>query len=214
MIGDIFMGKCRTGRSILAGLGALYQLSVIKRCFTIWLSFQVILWVVFAISYIINKDAWVNVIEVNSATAAVGGWWSTLLFIIGSNLIICILITVGNLFVRFKVITPGLLILVAQGIMIGWLAGANGFEVPFINVTAANMQYLRIGLWETTAYSLVCGVTLTKSLLISETFPPKKWSQTRKLKDIKLSITEIIILLISSIMLIVAAIIETYSIIG
>ena len=57
--------------------------------------------------------------------------------------------------------------------MIGWLAGANGFEVPFINVTAANMQYLRIGLWETTAYSLVCGVTLTKSLLISETFPPK-----------------------------------------
>jgi hypothetical protein len=214
MIGDIFMGKCRTGRSILAGLGALYQLSVIKRCFTIWLGFQVILWVVFAISYIINKDAWVNVIEVNSATAAVGGWWSTLLFIIGSNLIICILITVGNLFVRFKVITPGLLILVAQGIMIGWLAGANGFEVPFINVTAANMQYLRIGLWETTAYSLVCGVTLTKSLLISETFPPKKWSQTRKLKDIKLSITEIIILLISSIMLIVAAIIETYSIIG
>jgi heme/copper-type cytochrome/quinol oxidase subunit 3 len=98
--------------------------------------------------------------------------------------------------------------------MIGWLAGANCFEVPFINVTAANMQYLRIGLWETTAYSLVCGVTLTKSLLISETFPPKKWSQTRKLKDIKLSITEIIILLISSIMLIVAAIIETYSIIG
>lgn len=120
----------------------------------------------------------------------------------------------GNLFVRFNIITPGLLVLVIQAVMIGWLAGSNGFEVPFANVKAANMQYLRIGLWETTAYALVCAVTLPKSLLIADTFPAKKWSQTRNLKDIDLSITETSILLLGAIGLLVAAIVETFSVTG
>lgn len=115
---------------------------------------------------------------------------------------------------RFNIITPGLLVLVIQAVMIGWLAGSNGFEVPFANVKAANMQYLRIGLWETTAYALVCAVTLPKSLLIADTFPAKKWSQTRNLKDIDLSITETSILLLGAIGLLVAAIVETFSVTG
>lgn len=71
---------------------------------------------------------------------------------------------------RFNTIIPGLLTLVLQAVTIGWLAGANGFEVPFSSITAANMQYLKIGLWETTAYALVCSVTLLKSLLIAVRF--------------------------------------------
>jgi hypothetical protein len=98
--------------------------------------------------------------------------------------------------------------------MIGWLAGSNGFEVPFKTVTAANLQYLRIGLWETTAYVLACAVTLPKSLLIADTFPAKEWSQKRSLKDIKFSIDEIIITVLGAIILISAAIVETFKIFG
>lgn len=192
----------------------IYQLSAIKRSIIIWLGFQGILWLVFGISYIIHKEAWLNVVEIEPVTAAVDGWWSTFLYIILNNLVICVLIIVGNIFVRFNIITPGLVVLVIQAITIGWLAGSNGFEVPFANVTAANIQYLRIGLWETTAYALICAVTLPKSLLVAETFPAKKWSQTHKLKDIKLSNSEICILLLGIIVLIIAAIIETFALIG
>ena len=142
---------------------------------------------------------------------AVGGWWSTFLFIILSNLSICALLTAGNIFVRFGPVTPGLIVLAIQAVMIGWLAGANGFEIPFISVGAANLQFLKIGLWETTTYALICAVTLPKSLLIAETFPAKQWSQTRGLKDITFTAVETGIIVLSCIMLIVAAIIETYA---
>ncbi len=104
--------------------------------------------------------------------------------------------------------------LLIQGVMIWWLGGSNGFEVPFVNIAAANMQYLKIGLWETTAYALVCAVTLNKSLHISDTFPAKKWSQTRKFQDIKLNHTEIIIIVLGSIALLCAAIAETFFLVG
>lgn len=207
------MEREKIGRAIISRIRNIYNLNAIMRCIIIWLGFQAILWIVFGLSFLTHEEAWLNVVEVEPSAAAEGGWWSTFLYIIVNNFIICLLIIVGNLFARFSIVTPGLLVLVMQAIMIGWLAGANGFEVPFVSVTAANLQYLRIGLWETTAYALVCAITLPKSLLIAETFPAKKWSQKRKFKDINLSFTELCILLLSGIMLITAAVIETFAII-
>jgi len=212
--GILMLKKDKKGKNIGSWMNIIYQLSPVKRSVMVWLSFQVILWFSFGISYITHQGAWLNVAEIDPVTAAVGGWWSTFLFIVLSNFIICLLIFAGNVFVRFGGITPGLVVLIIQGVMIGWLAGSNGFEVPFVNVQAANMQYLRIGLWETTAYALVCAVTLPKSLLIAETFPAKEWSQSRKWKEIGWSITEKSILLLGGIVLITAAIIETFAIIG
>ena len=168
----------------------------------------------FGISYIANREAWPGGVEIRPITAAVGGWWSTLFYIIINNLIICGLIVSGNLFVRFRFITPGLLITAIQAVTIGWLAGSNDFEVPFETVTAANLQYFKIGIWETAAYALACAVTLPKSLLISETFPTKEWSQRCSLKDVKFSIDEIIIAVSGVILLISAAIIENLKIFG
>jgi hypothetical protein len=207
------MKREKIGSTIISRVGHIYNLNAITRSIVIWLGFQAVLWFVFGLSYLTHEGAWLNVLEVEPSTAAEGSWWSTFFYIVINNFIICLLIIIGNLFVRFSIITPGLLILVIQAIMIGWLAGANGFEVPFVSVKAANMQYLKIGLWETTAYALVCAVTLPKSLLIADTFPAKKWSQKRKLKDIKLSFTEICILLLSGIVLITATAIETFAII-
>lgn len=76
------------------------------------------------------------------------------------------------------------------------------------------MQYFRIGLWETTAYALACAVTLPKSLNIAQTFPAKEWSQTRRLRDVSLSTVERGLLLLGGVVLVGAAIVETFAIVG
>ncbi len=119
----------------------------------------------------------------------------------------------GNVFVRFGPLTPGLVILLLQGIMIGHVAGANSFEFPFASVAEANIQYLKVGLWEITAYSLVCAVTLTKSLYVAGTFPAKQWSEVRKLKDIVFSAPEKMLFGASLILLVVSAYVEAFLII-
>ncbi len=208
------MKEEQTGRTGAPWVKQIYQWGPILRSVVVWLGFQIALWVVFGISYMLHRDSWINVAIVASTTAAVGGWWTTLLFILVNNAFICAIIVAGNLFVRFGAVTPGLLALIIQAVSIGWVAGSNGFEVPFANVTAANLQYLRIGLWETTAYALACAVTLPKSLNIAETFPAKTWSLTRKLRDVSLSTSEITLLLLGSTALIIAATIETLAILG
>lgn len=192
----------------------LFKMSAIKRTIIIYITFQALLWLVFGISYLFHEDAWQNVEVVDSITAAEGGWLTTFLFILFNNLIICLLVIVGNIFVRFGFFTPGMLVLLIQAIMIGWMAGSNGFEIPFTSVYDANIEYLKVGLWETTAYALVCGVTITKSLYISDSFPAKKWVETKTLKDLRFTITEKSILFIAFISLLTAAIIETIRIMG
>ncbi len=89
------------------------------------------------------------------------------------------------------------------------MAGSNGFKVPFTGVLEANIRYLKVGLWETTAYSTIYAVTMTKSLLISDSFPAKKWSKIRKLEEIKFTSREIFITAFALLCLVTAAVIET-----
>lgn len=188
----------------------LYSNNAIKRTIILWITVQLLLWLIFGISFFINEEAWVNVLEIEKGAAAVGGFWSTFFYIISHNLLLVIFIVIGNLFVRFGKITPGLLILILQVIGIGWLAGSNSFEVLFTSVLMANIQYLKIGLWEITVYVIVCAVTLPKSLYIADSFPATKWQEVRKFSDILLNKKEIILLFISIILLIMAATIEAF----
>lgn len=188
----------------------IYHLSPLKRTIIMWIVFQLILWIVFGVSAITHQDAWLNVMEVNPNNAAVGGWITTFAFIIISNLLICILIAVGNLFVRFGVVTPGFIVLIVQAFSIGWIAGSNQFEVPFATITDANLAYLKIGLWETTAYIVTCAITLPKSLYIADSFPATRWLETKKISAIKFNKTEKIIFIIGILSLVIAALIETY----
>ena len=130
-------------------------------------------------------------------------------FIVGMNSLVMLLIAGGNVFARFGWVTPGLVVLVVQGLQIGWLAGSNGFEAPFPTVEAANLAFLRVGLWETTAYALVCGVTLTKSLNVSATFPPRAWTETRGLSQLRLDSAEALLAAIALALLLGAALSET-----
>lgn len=187
----------------------LLNMNIIKRALFLWILSQLLLWGTFAISLFFHIDAWFNVINVDPSTAFVGNFTTTLLFIILNNLFICVLIAIGNIFVRFKNISPGLIVLIIQLVTIGYIAGANSFEIPFTSINAANMEFLKVGLWETTAYILVCAVTLPKSLLIADTFPAKTWSEVKKLKDIKLNKNEFAVIIISLTFIILAAFMET-----
>ena len=187
-------------------LSKLMNYNVYKRTIIMWVISQLILWTVFLIGYLLNKDAWVNIPDITNVSE---NNMSLFLYIIISNTIICLLVFIGNIFVRFGNITPGIIVLLIQLITIGWIAGTNGFEFPFSSVIQANLQYLRVGLWEVTSYILICAVSLNKSLHISDTFPATKWVSTRKLKDIKFNKSEVIIVVIAVISLFMAATIET-----
>jgi hypothetical protein len=195
-------------------LHKLPEMEPLRRAVVVWLLFQAVLWLTFGLGYLTNPGAWVDAPSVPPSDAAVGGWLSTFLFIVVSNTLVTLIIVVGNVFVRFGWLTPGLLALLLQGVTIGWLAGTNGFEVPFASVAEANIQFLRVGLWETTAYALACAVTLPKSLFVSKTFPAKEWAEVHKLRDISFSSTEKALGLLTLVALLGAALVEANYLVG
>lgn len=186
-------------------MNTLFKQNVIKRSVIIWLAFMSVLWIVFAIGVLTHPQAWANV-----PIGEVQTGWNVFFYIIGMNGIILLLIIVGNLFVRLGPITPGLVILAWNAVNIGWTAGTNGFSEPFSSVALANAAFVRIGLWETTAYVLICAVTLNKSLHISDSFPARQWIETRKLRDLRFTSTEIVVAVASIVSLLGAGIIEAF----
>lgn len=191
----------------------LYRAGVIKRSIVVWVLFQAVLWVAFALSFYTHRPAW-NVVQEAGMGSYAGSTASLFVEIIGRNSVLVLLIALGNIFVRFGPITPGLFILVIQGITIGFVAGTNSFEFPFISVAQANLQYLKVGLWETTAYAIICAVTLTKSLNIADSFPARRWVEVRSLRDITFTTREKAFALAGILLLIMAAYIETHLIIS
>ena len=183
----------------------LFRTGAWARTGFLWVVFMSVTWSVAIIAYLTHPQAWQNV-----PLSEPEKGWGVLLFILGSNLFLLSLIVVGNLFVRFGPVTVGLIILLWQAITIGWTAGTNGFTEPFPSFAVANRAFLFVGLWETTAYVLICATTLTKSLLISDTFPAREWADQRKLKDLSFNLSEKAIIFSGFLLLIGAAIVEAF----
>jgi hypothetical protein len=189
-------------------LSQLYRLGAFKRTAVLWVAFMVMLWGSFGLARLANPGAFTGIVGEPGADAMSG--IALFGFIVVMNSLVMLLIAGGNVFVRFGWVTPGLVVLIAQGLQIGWLAGSNGFEMPFATVEAANQAFLRIGLWETSAYALICGVTLTKSLNVSATFPPRTWIETHRLTDLRLHRSEAVLTATAVVMLVCAALSETF----
>jgi hypothetical protein len=185
--------------------GNLYESPVPSRTLIVWLAFMAMLWAAFAAGLVTHPDAWANVPPVERETG-----WSVFQFILRNNFLIAALILAGNIFVRFGTFTPGLVVLGIQAVLIGWTAGTNGFLEPFPSLAAANEAFLRIGLWETTAYALLCSVTIDKSLLIADTFPATKWTESRTWKEIRFTTTEIVVSVLAVLSLLCAAYVEAF----
>ena len=184
-------------------LSWLYRQPVIRRSIALWAAMMAVMWVVFGLGVLTHPEAWSGV-----TPAEMESGWGFVFYILSRNLFILALIIVGNLFVRFGSVTPGLLILAVQAVMIGWTAGTNAFASPFPSVTAANAAFLRIGLWETMAYALMCAATLTKSLYIADRFPATEWVETRSLRDVRFSAAEWAVAVASLLFVLLAALIE------
>lgn len=183
----------------------IYDLTVFSRSLILWIAFSALLWTIFTIGVFTHPDAWTGTLVVEQKLG-----WGEFAFILRNNGIILALIVVGNLFVRFGTVTPGLLILTLQAIMIGWTAGTNQFSEPFPSVAEANAAFLRIGLWETTAYVLICAVTLPKSHYIAEHFPAREWSEIRSWKGLALDRAEFMVTAFSVLALLFAASAEAF----
>jgi hypothetical protein len=177
----------------------------IRRTLIVWGVFMAVQWVVFLVGFLTHRSAWVDV----QLSVPDTGVRSSLL-ILGNNLLVVSLIVAGNLFARFGNLSLGGLILLIQGVTIGWTAGTNGFYFPFASVAEANINYLKIGLWEVSAYAIICAVTISKSLNIADTFPAKKWSVTRKLSDLRWSAQERALLAVGFSFLVIAALVEGF----
>ncbi len=183
----------------------LFDLQPLPRAVVLWLAFMALMWLVFGIGLLTHPGAYTQVAAMDRATG-----WPVVGFILGNNGVLLLLILGGNLFVRFGNVTPGVLILAYEAVVIGWTAGTNGFMEPFPSVAAANTAFLRIGLWETTAYVLLCAVSLPKSLHEAATFPAKQWSRTRKLQDIHFNHSEFTIAALGILSLLGAAFVEAF----
>lgn len=184
---------------------AIHRSNLWVRTGLLWLAFMVTTWSVAGIAYLTHPQAWQNVPAVQPEKG-----WDVFLFIIASNSLLCGLIAIGNLFVRFGRVTVGSLILFWQAVAIGWTAGTNGFVEPFSSFSAANRAFLFVGLWETTVYVLICAVTITKSRLISDTFPAREWSQQRSWKELKFTRAECLVFAASVVLLLGAAGVEAF----
>ena len=183
----------------------LYRQNVLSRTALVWSGFSIALWMVFGIGLVTHPQAWGSAAEVQRQTG-----WDVFGTIIASNGLLLLLIVAGNLFVRFGTITPGVFILAVHAVMIGWTAGTNAFTEPFSSVAQANAAFLRIGLWETTAYAVLCAVTLPKSLLVSDSFPARRWVEQRGLKDLRFTKSELAIAAAGLVCLIGAAYVEAF----
>lgn len=183
----------------------LLKLTVIKRSLLIWIIGILTTFIIFYIAAFTHPEVWTQFGFRSPQTG-----WPVFFFIIFFNLLLIAFIVVGNIFVRFGSVTPGIVILFIQLIHIGWIAGTNSFMEPFASIASANLAFLRIGLWEITAYVLFCSATLDKSLYVSDTFPAKEWKETKTLKDIHFSNADKIVILIGCISLLLAATIEAF----
>ena len=155
----------------------------------IWVAFQAALWLVFGVSYLFSPDSW-SISDGSGATTRGRQCAADVFDHCRNEPVLSLLITVANLFVGSGQITLGPVILLIQAVMIGHVAGTNAFEYPFASVLEANIQYLKVGLWETTAYALICAVTMTKSLHVADSFPAKKWVEVKALRDLRFTAIE------------------------
>lgn len=178
----------------------------VVRTLVVWAVMMVVLWVVFAVAVVTHPAAWTDV-----TAQPLDRGWPLLWLALGANGFILAAIAVGNLFVRFGgLATPGLLVLVMQAVVIGWTAGTNAFAAPFQSVAAANAAFLRVGLWETTAYAVMCAVTLRMSRLVADGFPAREWVQRRSLRQLWVSGVEWALVATSVVLLTGAAVIEAF----
>lgn len=131
-----------------------------------------------------------------------------LLTIWGINLANALVIGFTSTLFRFGPVNVGTLYLTVQVVMIGRIAGLNRFEYPMANVGEGLLQFLRVGLWEVTAYAIVAGVTLTKARWIADRPGASTWRERRTWAELDWGRTEWTMLAVATVLLLGSGVVE------
>jgi len=107
---------------------------------------------------------------------------------------------------RVQSFTFGYLPLYTNTVMMGLFAGTNSFSGGISTYTLDGLfLFLQIGFLEFSAYILACVATVNLAMFHAERWRGEKFRKIRRFKDVKLSKYELLFLLMSLILLVVAA---------
>ena len=102
--------------------------------------------------------------------------------------------------------TLGYLPLYANTVMIGLFAGTNSFSGGISAYTLEGwLLFLQIGFLEFSAYIFACVATVNLAMFYAERWRGEKFRKIRRFKEVKLSKYELLFLLVSLILLVLAA---------
>jgi len=107
---------------------------------------------------------------------------------------------------RVRSFTLGYLPLYANTVMMGLFAGTNSFSGGISAHTLEGwLLFLQIGFLEFSAYIFACVATVNLAMFHAERWRGEKFKEIRRFKEVKLSKYELLFLLVSLILLVVAA---------
>ena len=107
---------------------------------------------------------------------------------------------------RVRSFTLGYLPLYANTVMMGLFAGTNSFSEGISAYTLEGwLLFLQIGFLEFLAYIFACVATVNLAMFHAERWRGEKFRKIRRFKEVKLSKYELLFLLVSLILLVVAA---------
>ena len=115
-------------------------------------------------------------------------------------------IIVGMNHYRVRSFTLGYLPLYVNTVMMGLFAGTNSFSGGISTYTLEGwLLFLQIGFLEFSAYIFACVATVSLVMFHAERWRGEKFRKMRRFKDVRLSKHEILFLLMSLTLLVVAA---------
>lgn len=129
------------------------------------------------------------------------------------NLANAAVIGLASTLFRFGPFNVGTLYLAVQLVMIGRIAGLNTFAYPMASVSDGLLQFIRVGLWEVTAYVIVAAVTITKARWIADRLGASEWRQRRTWRELDWSGTERSLLVAAVGLILGAGLVEGISIV-
>lgn len=113
---------------------------------------------------------------------------------------------IGSNHYRVQKLTFGYFPIYANTIIMGLFAGTNSFSGSISTYTLeGGILFLKIGFLEFSAYIFACVSTVNLAMFHAERWRGEKFKKIRGFKDVRLSKHEILFLLISLILLVVAA---------
>lgn len=189
--------------------------SVFKRAFWLYGLYSFLNLTTFLVGYYLLPEGFMRgspYAAIGSFVASASSFWGefslTLLFNLGTAFVACILTNLQ----QFKRIPVGYVVPVVLGIVSGLISGTNSFsnsDLKLFNAWDGMALGMSIGGIEMLSYVLIIAATANIGLYNYESLSQSKGEKIKNLRDIRLSLSEIICLCLGIALIVFAAYRET-----